>query len=719
MPITVLLLLIFNINNVYAQFKPNGTNLYHNTGNVGIGTNAPSKLFEISSAMTSPSLRLTDICAKCAYSYEYWDIENNVGQLNFIYGKDNSPAETLFIFNKTGQFGIGTTNLSNSAIMEMNSTAQGLLIPRMTTTEKTAINSPANSLMVFDTDLQKFSYYDNTDANWYSHAKTSELSDYLLAADFDTYAAADIATADIENWNTAYNFSQNFTETDPDYNSWDKNYDDLTNKPELFDRQWNSLEGTAPGLSTFPNDAGYITELSGAFLWERKGNTIKLINNNDYVGIGLPDDYAAQAPFHVFRDFTGGIPESSAKIRLENSYLHPIVGNEYFVWDIESQKDKFNVKFASSESNQNINTQTIFTITNDGFVGIGTDNPQNPLQIKYNNTELLRVRNDGYVGIGWGQPDQGIRFQVDDNFTVDENGTVEAGRVKAGNFDSDNYQQGVWNSNDNGIYFSDDDKNVGIGTTTPTEKLHIKGDLYLEHQTTESDEWIETNFFYSGHHLIFGSKPGLNKHNSIQIKPGGSSEGSLFSTLTLFEATAVGQQTEKVQIHSNGDSYFNGGNVGIGTDSPAEKLEIKDGAINLTGTMDAWTTQGWRARIQTTLGTAWACTTPNNDDNYLGFGMASTGWYFMSRNESGEVDYPVHISETGDIVCSEVVIRLDEWKDNVFEKNYKLRTIEETEQYISQHGHLPEIPSEKEMTETGLETSEMVKLQSQPGLHRA
>jgi len=40
-------------------------------------------------------------------------------------------------------------------------------------------------------------------------------------------------------------------------------------------------------------------------------------------------------------------------------------------------------------------------------------------------------------------------------------------------------------------------------------------------------------------------------------------------------------------------------------------------------------------------------------------------------------------------------------------------SIEETEQFISQHGHLPNIPSEEKMIENGLETSEMIKLQMQ------
>ncbi|MCB0761098.1 MAG: hypothetical protein KDC12_06195 [Flavobacteriales bacterium] len=50
----------------------------------------------------------------------------------------------------------------NSAILDVQSTTSGILVPRMTTTEKTAIVSPATGLLVFDTDLQQFSYFDGT-----------------------------------------------------------------------------------------------------------------------------------------------------------------------------------------------------------------------------------------------------------------------------------------------------------------------------------------------------------------------------------------------------------------------------------------------------------------------------------------------------------------------------------------------------------------------------
>jgi len=57
----------------------------------------------------------------------------------------------------------------------------------------------------------------------------------------------------------------NYTETDPQFNSWNKDYNDLTNKPVLFDGDYNSLTNqptipTVPtNVSAFANDAGYLT----------------------------------------------------------------------------------------------------------------------------------------------------------------------------------------------------------------------------------------------------------------------------------------------------------------------------------------------------------------------------------------------------------------------------------------------------------------------------
>ena len=52
----------------------------------------------------------------------------------------------------TAQTGIGTTTPDASAKLEISSTSKGLLAPRMTLAQKSAIVSPANGLLVYQTD---------------------------------------------------------------------------------------------------------------------------------------------------------------------------------------------------------------------------------------------------------------------------------------------------------------------------------------------------------------------------------------------------------------------------------------------------------------------------------------------------------------------------------------------------------------------------------------
>lgn len=64
------------------------------------------------------------------------------------------------------QVGIGTTNPDASSLLDVFSTEKGLLIPRMTTAEKLAIVSPSNGLIVYDTDLSCFSFFDGPNTIW-------------------------------------------------------------------------------------------------------------------------------------------------------------------------------------------------------------------------------------------------------------------------------------------------------------------------------------------------------------------------------------------------------------------------------------------------------------------------------------------------------------------------------------------------------------------------
>jgi hypothetical protein len=87
----------------------------------------------------------------------------------------------LFSLNTIAQIAINSDGSSPdaSAMLDITSSDKGILIPRMTTAERTAIASPATGLLVYDTDENSFWYYANSTWN--------NLSNTILAdADSDT-----------------------------------------------------------------------------------------------------------------------------------------------------------------------------------------------------------------------------------------------------------------------------------------------------------------------------------------------------------------------------------------------------------------------------------------------------------------------------------------------------------------------------------------------------
>ena len=144
------------------------------SGNVVLGTTALSgggSAQWITTNGTTYGGGLISSVSGVVKAYYYYDNNANAALVQGIAGVGvelwANAAVALSIattgtatFSSSVKAGGGTTNAS--AILQADSTTKGFLLPRMTTTQKNAIATPAQGLMVFDTTLVKLCVYSGT-----------------------------------------------------------------------------------------------------------------------------------------------------------------------------------------------------------------------------------------------------------------------------------------------------------------------------------------------------------------------------------------------------------------------------------------------------------------------------------------------------------------------------------------------------------------------------
>jgi hypothetical protein len=98
-----------------------------------------------------------------------FNIAGQLGNTSAAIFQNGTANFSGFRVQKNGQTLIdeGGVNafVTSSAILELKATTKGFLPPKMTTTQKNAISSPASGLMVYDTDTNKLCCYNGTSWN--------------------------------------------------------------------------------------------------------------------------------------------------------------------------------------------------------------------------------------------------------------------------------------------------------------------------------------------------------------------------------------------------------------------------------------------------------------------------------------------------------------------------------------------------------------------------
>lgn len=113
--------------------------------NVGVGQSAPKSKLDVNGGVTVGS----------GYS-----------------GTNTAPSNGAII---QGQVGVGTNAPNAAAALDVTSTTQGILYPRMTTAQRNAIASPVVGLVIYNTDCDNLNYYSST-SGWKSTSATGPIA---------------------------------------------------------------------------------------------------------------------------------------------------------------------------------------------------------------------------------------------------------------------------------------------------------------------------------------------------------------------------------------------------------------------------------------------------------------------------------------------------------------------------------------------------------------
>jgi len=195
-----------------------------------------------------------------------------------------------------------------------------------------------------------------------------------------------------------------------------------------------------------------------------------------------------------------------------------------------------------------------------GNVGIGTTSPLTSLEVKKDNApSIITITGGLNTQTTLGNEIGSIDFKSNDASIISTNDI--AGRIVSVSEYSNGAMAGMaFYTADNTVapfirerMRISNTGNVGIGTKSPSEKLTVKGDNA-------------------------GISLRSNDYMISRIIPRGSNTSNLDKGLfSLYNASV-----ESTRIDSAGNSWLNGGNVGIGTTSPTAKLDV-NGEIAIRG----------------------------------------------------------------------------------------------------------------------------------------
>lgn len=286
-------------------------------------------------------------------------------------------------------------------------------------------------------------------------------------------------------------------------------------------------------------------------------------------------------------------------------------------------------------------------------------------------------------------------------------------------------------------YFSQEENsieetgNVGIGTTDPTAKLDVRGDVNIDSSLVVNDSltvaattkigedlivtgngYFKSDLYADGATFLNGSiyapylteLPELDGSELLLL---GSDGSILKSGIQLLQNHFYSKQCSTLNGVVQNPMWNNGPNklfvecpevfVGIGTNTPLYHFDVRGvgyfsngirvGNIATSNYGNSALIEGERVAAQT-----------------------SPLVRLSVRKTDGTNEVRFKVEANGNVYCTSVRVRLSPSipiPDYVFQPSYKLMPLSEVRTYVTTNSHLPNVPNEKEIRENGLSVEEM------------